>query len=141
MSKKSCLIANGVLLAYFFINLTGFKIGNFILTEVAWREDWIFFVIYAAVFILFLFKERIGKYLLTTWLSLWFITQFMSHWYYTFFGADEKKLAVYNGLYGRTYHLIKASDTQLIPDLYHTVLHLLILIALGLTFTYAIKKD
>lgn len=138
--KKRCLIANGILLVYFFLNLTGFKIGNFILTEVAWREDQIFFFIYLMLLVIFLWKERVGGYLLSGWLTMWFMSQFMSHWYYTIFGADEKKLAVYHGLYDRMYHLIPSSPTRIIPDFYHIVLHLLILMALALTLHDVLKR-
>ena len=46
-------------------------------------------------------------------------------------GASEKKLKGYNDCFRNTIHLISASDTKLIPDLYHIILHLFILLNIG----------
>ena len=54
------------------------------------------------------------------------------HWYYTIFGASEKKLKGYNDCFKNTVRLIPASEIRLIPDLYHMILHLLILLNIGL---------
>lgn len=68
-----------------------------------------------------------GKWWLLAVLAAWLVIQFFSHWYYTLFGASEKKLKGYNACFRNTVHLIPASDTRLIPDLYHMILHPLIL--------------
>ena len=65
-------------------------------------------------------------------LLFWFIVQFFCHWYYTIFGASEKKLKGYNDCFRNTVRIIPASKTRLIPDLYHMILHLLILLNIGL---------
>ena len=65
-------------------------------------------------------------------LLFWFIVQFFCHWYYTSFGASEQKLKGYNDCFKNTIHIIPASETKLIPDLYHMILHLLILLNIGL---------
>jgi len=120
--------------------MVGFKIGNFILVERAWKDDGIFFLIYIALFIFFYLKEQQGKYLLTIFLSLWLATQFISHWYYTIFGASEKKFLSYNRYFADTYQIIPASDSVLVPDLYHVLLHLFILTALVLMVRYTLKS-
>ena len=61
-------------------------------------------------------------------IAFWFTVQFFCHWYYTIFGASEKKLKGYNDCFKNTVHIIPASKTKLIPDLYHMILHLLILL-------------
>ena len=71
-----------------------------------------------------------GKWILFGILLLWFIVQFMCHWYYTIFGASERKLQGYNDCFRDAVRLFPMSDTRLIPDLYHIVLHLLILLNL-----------
>ena len=67
------------------------------------------------------------------------VVQFLCHWYYTIFGASEKKLAGYNRCFKDTIHLFPASETRLIPDLYHIVLHLLILTNLVLCIANIIR--
>lgn len=68
-----------------------------------------------------------GKWILFGILLLWLIVQFMCHWYFTIFGASERKLQGYNDCFRDAVRLFPMSETRLIPDLYHIVLHLLIL--------------
>lgn len=69
-----------------------------------------------------------GKWILLSVLILWFTVQFFCHWYFTIFGASERKLKGYNDCFRHTIHLVPLSETRLIPDLYHIVLHTLILL-------------
>lgn len=69
-----------------------------------------------------------GKWILFGILLLWFIVQFMCHWYFTIFGASERKLQGYNDCFRDSIRIFPMSDKRLIPDLYHIVLHILILI-------------
>ena len=63
---------------------------------------------------------------------LWFIVQFMCHWYFTLFGASERKLQGYNECFKDCIRLFPMSNKRLIPDLYHIVLHILILINIAI---------
>lgn len=76
-----------------------------------------------------------GKWALFAVLVFWFVVQFFCHWYYTLFGASEKKLKGYNDCFRDTVHLIPMSESRLIPDLYHMVLHLLIVLNAVLCLT------
>lgn len=67
------------------------------------------------------------KWILLTILLLWFIVQFLCHWYYTIFGASEKKLRGYNECFRDTIRIFPMSEVRLVPDLYHIILHILIL--------------
>ena len=69
-----------------------------------------------------------GKWILLGILLLWFAVQFMCHWYYTLFGASERKLQGYNDCFKDTIRLFPMSDKRLVPDLYHILLHVLILL-------------
>lgn len=81
----------------------------------------------------FLLWEPIGKWVLFVELALWLIEQFFCHEYFTMFGSSSKKLRGYNECFDGTVKLFPVSETRLIPDLYHIVLHLLILADLVLT--------
>ena len=81
----------------------------------------------------FLLWEPIGKWVLFVELGLWLIEQFFCHEYFTIFGSSSKKLRGYNECFDGTVKLFPVSETRLIPDLYHIVLHLLILADLVLT--------
>lgn len=81
----------------------------------------------------FLLWEPIGKWVLLVELALWLVEQFFCHEYFTIFGSSSKKLKGYNECFEGTVKLFPVSETRLIPDLYHIVLHLLILADLVLT--------
>ena len=85
--------------------------------------------LYSAGIGFFYLLPSVGKWILFGILVLWFAVQFFCHWYYTIFGASEKKLKGYNESFRGTVRLIPMSETRLIPDLYHIVLHALILLA------------
>ncbi len=71
-----------------------------------------------------------GRWILFGILLLWFAVQFLCHWRYTIFGASRRKLEGYNECFRGTLRLFPMSETRLIPDLYHIVLHILILLNL-----------
>ena len=75
-----------------------------------------------------------GRWVLLGILVLWFFVQFMCHWYYTIFGASEQKLKGYYTAFRHTVRIFPASDTRLVPDLYHIVLHILIVLNLVRVF-------
>lgn len=118
------LIPCFVLLIWFTFDMTGLYINGKPLVEQAFSDDWMFFFAYLAAILLFIFLDKIGKYILDIWLLMWFITQFFSHWFFTITGEGLKK----NEYFKNTVKLI-SSETRYIPDLYHIILHILILIA------------
>ncbi len=69
-----------------------------------------------------------GRWILLGILLLWFTVQFMCHWYFTIFGASERKLQGYNDCFKDTIRLFPMSEKRLVPDLYHILLHALILL-------------
>lgn len=74
----------------------------------------------------FLLWEPVGKWILLVELTLWLVAQFFSHEYFTIFGVNARKLKGYNECFDGTVKLFPVSQTRLIPDLYHIMLHLLI---------------
>lgn len=125
MNKKVSIAANVCLLIWFALDMTGLYFSDRYLVTRSYADDGIFFIIYAVAFALFLFKDKIGKPVLSIWLAMWFVTQFMSHWWFTIFGGGEGKMRYFEG----AIKIIESNEIY-IPDLYHTVLHILILAAL-----------
>lgn len=137
--KKITVLLNLVLLAWFFLDMVGLSFGNNILVTRSYKEDGIYFIIFVVALLLFHFKERIGKYILLIWLSIWLSTQFYSHWYITIVGPWERM----NTYFADTIKLISTNNIY-IPDLYHIVLHLFILVSIGSLIVFLIsfsKKD
>jgi len=140
MKKKYCVIANIVLLSWYFLDMIGVYLGNKYLVTRSYKDDWIFMIIPLIAFIIFLSKEKIGRYIIIVWLVMWLITQFLSHEWYTIFGSGfmgsmDGKIKYFMG----SIKFIN-SKTLYIPDVYHTILHVLILIALVTTINYSVVK-
>ena len=127
MKKKYCVILQIVLLLWFFLDMIGVYFSNSYLVTRSYKDDGIFYLIYLAAMLLFIFKEKIGKWAVFVWTSLWFIIQFLCHEWYTIFGKGimgtlEKKIEYFSGA-------VKWLEVEgrYIPDVYHTILHILIL--------------
>ena len=90
--------------------------------------EFVMLFLYSIGLISYRFFQPTGKWILFTILVLWFMIQFFCHWYYTIFGASERKLKGYNACFKGTLRLIPMSEKRVIPDLYHIILHILILL-------------
>jgi hypothetical protein len=135
MKKKYCIIVNLILLMWFFLDMIGVYVGDDYLVTRSYREDGIFFICFLVALILFVVKEQIGKYTLSIWLLIWLIAQFLSHEWFTFFGNGEGRIRYFKN----AIHWVDSS-TRYIPDVYHTVLHLLIVIASVVTLRYCFYR-
>ncbi len=138
--KKGCIIVQILLLVWFFLDMTGLFLGDQCLVTQSYKEDGTFFLIYLAAVILFIVKAQIGKWFVAAWTSLWLIIQILSHEWYTIFnngimGSLEGKIEYFSG----TLQWIRI-DGKYIPDVYHTILHILILATLISTIVYIAKS-
>lgn len=104
-------------------------------------EEWIFLLIPTITFVLCLTVGKIGRNIHLAWLGMWFITQFLSHEWYTIFGSGfmgdmDKKIAYFSDC-------IKLIDVRgrYVPDLYHIVLHILIIVAFVMTLLFRNDKN
>ena len=126
MKKRYCIIPQILLLFWFFLDMTGARFGNTYLVTCSYKDDGIFFLFYLVAVLLFIFKEKIGKWAVAVWTSMWFVIQFLCHEWYTVFGKGimgslEGKIKFFSG----TVKWLEI-DGRYIPDVYHTVLHILI---------------
>lgn len=140
MKKVHCIIAQMLLLLWFFLDMTGVYFGEKCLVTKSFKDDGIFFIIYFIAVLLFIIKEKIGKWFVIIWSAIWFIIQFLCHEWYTIFnsgfmGTLQGKINYFSG----TMQWLKI-DGKYIPDIYHTVLHILILLVLVITSVYAFKN-
>lgn len=120
--------------------MTGVYFGENCLVTRSYKDDGIFFIIYLIAVLLFIIKENIGKWFVIIWSAIWFIIQFLCHEWYTIFnsgfmGTLQGKINYFSG----TMQWLKI-DGKYIPDIYHTVLHILILLVLVITSVYAFKN-
>jgi len=134
--KRNPIITNSLLLMWFFLDMIGASIAGKVLVTRSWQDDGTFFLLYIAAFICFLFKGKSGRIVLTVFLFLWLGLQTYFHWFFTIFGPWEGKIRYFSD----TIKLFK-SDIIYIPDLYHIILHVLILCALISTIRYTSISD
>lgn len=136
MSRKHCIAAQIVLLAWFFLDMTGIYFSSGYLVTRSYKDDGIYFVIYSVTVLLFAFKNSIGKWAVTVWSLIWFVVQFLCHEWYTIFGKGvmgslEGKFRFFSGSL-KWYE----TESRYIPDVYHTILHILILYVLITSVIY-----
>lgn len=138
--KKFALWMQSLLLLWFFLDMTGLYFGDMCLVTRSYKEDGIFFLVYLTVMIVFILKESVGKWLSFGWLLIWFTMQFLSHEWYTIFGSGcmgslQGKIRYFSG----TVQWLRI-EGRYIPDVYHTILHILILSAWIGTAVYIIRS-
>ena len=128
-------IVNLVLWAWFFGCIVTYKTKKFVLVEGMGVKsvEYGALLLFSLALALFFAVHAVGKWVLFGVLVLWFTVQFFCHWRYTIFGVSEEKLRSYNACFQNTLHIIPASNTRLVPDFYHIVLHLLIIASAVLT--------
>lgn len=127
------IITQVILFCWFLGCICTYKFGKCILVEGVGIKsaEFIMLCLFSTGVLLFWGVPSWGKWFLLGVLLLWFVVQFFCHWYYTIFGASEKKLKGYNDCFRDTVRIIPASEKKLIPDLYHILLHLFILLNMG----------
>lgn len=140
MKKTYCIIAQMILLLWFFLDMIGIHFGDKCLVTRSYKEDGIFFLIYLIAVVLFIIEEKFGKWFVICWMSMWFVIQFLCHERYTIFnsgcmGTLEGKIEYFSG----TIQWLQI-DGRYIPDVYHTTLHILIIISLTVTIIYSAKS-
>ncbi|MBE5856165.1 MAG: hypothetical protein E7296_01165 [Lachnospiraceae bacterium] len=123
------LFTQALLWLWFLGCTTKWKFGKVLLVEGMGIKsaEFAMLCLYSIGLITYYFFQPAGKWILFVILALWFVVQFFCHWYFTIFGASERKLKGYNECFKGTARLIPISEKRLIPDLYHIVLHILIL--------------
>ena len=135
INKLYVLIPSVILLLWFFLDMVGFNINGKPLVEEAFKDDFIFFAIYVIAIVSFVLIDKIGRWVLSGWLFMWFVTQFFSHWYLTITGTGLKKIDYFKN----TIKLFE-NETRYIADLYHIILHILILVVFTLLIIFIIKS-
>jgi hypothetical protein len=123
------LSVSAVLLVWFFGCIVTYRVGKRVLVEGMGVKsaEAVMFALFLISLLCFVFYSAVGEWMMAAVLLLWLVVQFFCHWYYTLFGVGEQKLKGYNECFANTVRLFPMSDTRLVPDLYHIVLHTLIL--------------
>ena len=123
------IIFQAVLWLWFLGCVTTYRIGKYLLVEGMGIKSAEFAVLclYSGGIASYYCLDAAGKWILFSVLVLWFTAQFFCHWYYTIFGASERKLKGYNDCFKGTVRIFPESEKRLVPDMYHILLHVLIL--------------
>lgn len=131
-------IASCVLWLWFLGCTTTWRFGRVLLVEGMGVKsvEFVMLVLFTCGTLIYAVFPDIGCWVLACELTLWLIVQFFCHWWYTIVGASPKKLKGYNKCFEGTARLFPVSETRLIPDLYHIVLHLLIAVDLIFVLIY-----
>ncbi|MDR3263684.1 MAG: hypothetical protein LBT30_05170 [Clostridiales bacterium] len=142
-SKMTSLIFIGLLFIWFLFDMTGLSFGNVSLVASCFIDepiDFIFFLIFAVAIFLFIWREKIGKWVIFAFLLCWLCIQGA-----IYFRND------YSGYYlyfaeANTHRIFTENAYFLIKDTYHLILDILILsafisVAVFLILTRKHKKN
>ena len=88
MKKTHLIIVNIILLLWYFLSMIGLKIGDKYLVTGVFEEEWLFMLIPTITFVLMLVTKNVGRNIHLIWLAGWFVTQFLSHEWYTYLEED-----------------------------------------------------
>ena len=124
------LIAQLLLWIWFLGCTITWRFGKLLLVEGMGIKsaEFVMLCLYSIGLIAYYLFQPAGSWILFAILVIWLVIQFFCHWYYTIFGASESKLKGYNECFKDTVRLIPMREKRLIPDLYHMILHILILL-------------
>lgn len=131
------LIAQIILLIWFFLDMIGVYFEDAYLVTRSYKDDGLFFLIYLTTIVVFVIKEKIGKWAVTVWSVIWLVAQLASHELVTLTGNGyENKSRYFEGS-------LKWIDIEgvYVPDVYHTVLHILLIAVVIIGVNYIFKKE
>lgn len=126
----------GILLIWFIGPIN--KIGDKVIGESAGIKspETIWAVLYIISCLSFIIIESVGKWILLVFVFLWIVIQFNCHWRKTIFGVPQNRVDAYNNCFKNTYHIIPMSETRVIPDFFHIVLHSILILLFVLLAVY-----
>ena len=132
--RLAVIILSALLWIWFLGCTISWRFGKVVLVNGDGVKSLVFavLVLFSIGMVLYILIEPVGKWVLLSELALWLVVQFFCHEYFTIFGVSERKLSGYNKCFEGTVKLFPVSETRLIPDLYHIVLHILLAADLGL---------
>jgi len=123
---------------FYSLNITGFRIKGFVLCTSCLKGepiDLIYWVIYGASVATFLFAPQIGQWMLLLIFVLFHVVQAIFT-YRFWIWPNQKKIDGYNRFFANTHHIIKASNTALVPDTFHIILFLMFFVNLIAIIVY-----
>ena len=126
-----------LLSVWFTFNITGLKIGQTKLVTSAFIDepiDFVFRLIFIGSIVLFILKDKIGKYIIALFILLWGGIQFSIYF------KSKSGIESYNKFFSDTHHIIEASENFIVKDTYHLILDILILLAFVSVIVYIILK-
>ena len=123
-----------VLLIWFFGCIVTYRLGNVLLVEGMGIKSAEFgmLVVYAASILLRAVLPQVGNWFVLSVLAFWLVVQYFCHWHFTIFGATPEKIRGYNQCFEGSLCIVPRRADRLIPDFYHIVLHVLIVLNLVL---------
>jgi len=123
------------LFACYSLVLPGFRIKkyNFVLCGSSIKEreipEIVLWLVFLALLPIYILLPLAGGIAMLALLLMWFAVQCVFTLRFIFF-PNEQKIKGYNSYFKDTHHIIKPSDKRLVPDTYHIVLFVLMIVCL-----------
>lgn len=128
--NTAAFILEAVLLLWFFGCIVTYRFGKVYLVEGMGVKSAEFgmLVAFSVGVVLRIAYPALGNWVTLAVLAFWLAVQYFCHWHYTIFGASQKKIDGYNRCFAGTLCLVPRRNDRVIPDFYHIVLHILLLL-------------
>ena len=136
-AKIVALALLGSLLLWFTFDITGLKIGQIKFVTSAFIDepiDFVFWLIFIGSIVLFILKDKIGKYVIAIFIFMWGVVQFSIYF------KSQSGIERYNQFFSDTHHIIAASENFIVKDTYHLILDVLIILAFISVILYITLK-
>lgn len=135
--KKRVDVYLVLLFIWFTLDLTGLAVENFSLVRGTgfFSVNGIWWASFAIILISYFIFDRKGQYMMCAFLTFLVIVQYFKYWHFTIFGDGILlKKTIEN-----TVQLVPAEGNMILPDLYHIILHTLLIIVTSLLFIYMLE--
>ena len=137
--KKITTVVLGIFFGWYTLNLTGFSIGSFVLVVSCFVDEpidvvgWVLFLI---GLILFIWKDKIGKYFMAGFLMLFAFLQGAIYF------RTPERIASYNNHFSNqgTHYLFPASNDFIVKDTWHIFVDIFILASLICVIIFIIME-
>ena len=137
IAKIVTIVILGFLSLWFTFDITGLRIGHTKLVTSAFIDepiDFVFWLVFVGSIVLFILKDKIGKYVIAVFVFIWGAIQFSIYF------NSKSGIESYNQFFSDTHHIIAASESFIVKDTYHLILDILIFLAFVSTIVYIILK-
>ena len=115
-----------LLIFFYLLNILGIK--NLVIAPPMYGLEWWFGIILLSLLVWSILNNGLlVKITIVITLLAWITIQFWVHWRWIFVSVSKAESDWYNRVFGQTIRIFPVNKNHFVPDLYHLILHILLL--------------